>query len=192
MYRSSSLAAQLPNGPSHNLLWLCPQETCTTPSDPWPLTPAHQAKLKEHVLDVGIEDSDHKEVQAVALDTHPGQAGQQPEMQKHGARLASYVTTGRGQRHCDEEAHVEEEDGPEEVHVNVDNVVPLLSPREERECDISFPIVCVWDPHPKLQSNHTLSLPGYGFNQCFDNQCLTLSQYKPHMSVTCTPGFSSP
>lgn len=77
---------------------------------------------------MGIEDFNHKAEETVALNAHPGNAGKQAKVQEHGTSLASCSAAGRGQKCRCEEADVEKEDGTEEIHVDVDYVVPLILP----------------------------------------------------------------
>lgn len=95
-------------------------------------TPAHQAQLEEEVPSWEIEDLNHTPVEAVALNPHPGQASEQAEVQEHGACLTSHFIFSSRQGHSNKEADVEEEDGPEEIHVDMDNIVSLFFPVEDK------------------------------------------------------------
>lgn len=103
------------------------------------LTPAHQAELEEEVVMVGVEDFDHKPVEIVALDAHPGEAAEEGEVQEKPPGSAGRLTAAGSQVLRDEEGEVQEEDGTQQVHVDVHacDLVSLLAPGEPRGRELS-------------------------------------------------------
>lgn len=108
----------------------CPSGVSASPV----LTPAHQAELEEEVVVVGVEDFDYKPVEVVALDAHPGEAAEEGEVQEQPPGSAGCLTAAGSQVLRDEEGEVQEEDGTQQVHVDVHacDLVSLLAPGEAR------------------------------------------------------------
>lgn len=101
------------------------------------LTPAHQAELEEEVVMVGVEDFNHKPVEVVALNAHPGEAAQECEVQKQPPGSADGLAAAGSQVLGDEEGDVQEEDGDQQVHVDVHarDLVSLLASGESKGAD---------------------------------------------------------
>lgn len=116
------------------------------------LTPAHQAELEEEVVMVGVEDFNHKPVEVVALNAHPGEAAQECEVQKQPPSSADSLAAAGSQVLGDEEGDVQEEDGDQQVHVDVHarDLVSLLASGESKGADLStMPGQHQWCPqHP--------------------------------------------
>lgn len=113
------------------------------------LTPAHQAELEEEVVMVGIEDFNHKPVEVVALDAHPGETAQEGEVQEQPPGSADRLTAAGSQMLRDEEGDVQEEDGAQQVHVDVHarDLVSLLASGESRWGDLTtMPDQHPWGP----------------------------------------------
>lgn len=120
------------------------------------LTPAHQADLEEEVVMVGAEDFDHKPIEVVALDAHPGEAAQEGEVQEEPTSSADSLAAAGSQLLRDEEGDVQEEDGTQQVHVDVHarDLVSLLAPGGSRwECLTTMPMV---RPAPLVPHNIAL------------------------------------
>lgn len=105
------------------------------------LTPAHQTELEEEVVMVGIEDFDHKPIEVVALNAHPGEAAQEEEVQEQPPSSADCLTAAGSQVFRDEEGDIQQEDGTQQVHVDVHarDLVSLLAPAEARRGKTSQP-----------------------------------------------------
>lgn len=90
---------------------------------PLPLTPAHDAQLEQVARNVGTEDLYHQSVEVVALKAHPGEAGKQGEVQEDGAGATGGLRARQCHRLTEQEAHVQQEDSQQQVHVHFDGVV---------------------------------------------------------------------
>lgn len=90
---------------------------------------------------VGIEDFNHKPVEVVALNAHPGEAAQEGEVQEQPSSSADCLAAAGSQVLGDEEGDVQEEDGTQQVHVDVHarDLVSLLASGEVRRGETSPP-----------------------------------------------------
>lgn len=110
------------------------------------LTPAHDAEFEQVARDVGAKDLDHQSVEVVALEAHPREAGEQGEVQEDGAGAAGGLGACQGHGLTEQEAHVQQEDSQQQVHVHLDGVIPRLPPAQVRVAGTDGQVRSLWWP----------------------------------------------